>query len=366
MSRIDINHIKKYYPIIDLAKRLGIDVHNNMCKCPFHKEGQENNPSMSFHKASNTFKCFACDTRGSNIDLVMKYLNYDFKGACYYIIGHSPCNDVKSLVKGKQTSNRACIKPTSSLQTQYITKSTQNTAYSNTVDTNYHDIYDFMLNHTEYTCSGDSYLKSRGITINSIACLNIKTIIDAPLLTNELKNKFSMDILKESGLFNEFEKFVYKSDYLLIPYFYKDSRIITIKARDTKKKIYKNLKGRPLYLYGINHIYNGVTLRVEGIPTHIGAKDIKNVYISEGEIDALSMLECGLIAVSVSGVNNWKDIYTRELLNYNVVFAGDNDKAGEAMYNRLVESFRLYGRPIKRVALHAYKGSKDINELLNK
>lgn len=346
MSSIDINHIKKNYSIIDLAKRLGIKVfNNNMCKCPFHKEGQENNPSMGFHKASNTFKCFACNTKGSNIDLVMKYLNYDFKEACYYIAGHhNTYNDVKSgtslcsVREGKQTTNKVVINPSNV-----------------NIDTNYHEIYDFMLSGTKYTCSGDSYLKSRGITIGSSKGIEIKITLNTTLLAHELKNKFSMNALISSGLFNEFDMFVYKNDYLLIPYFYKDGRIITVKSRNTKEKIYKNLKGRPLYLYGINHLYSKTA-----------SNDIKNVYICEGEIDALSMLECGLVAVSVGGVNNWKDIYTRELLKYNVIFAGDNDKAGEMMYNALVESFAKHGRPISCIDLCGFKGCKDINELLNK
>ena len=88
--KIDIPHVKNHYPIVDVAIKLGIEVLNsNMCKCPFHKDGQEKNASMSFHVFTNRYKCFACDAKGNNIDLVMRATNCSFMKAIEFITGNN-------------------------------------------------------------------------------------------------------------------------------------------------------------------------------------------------------------------------------------------------------------------------------------
>ena len=51
-------------------------------KCPFH---EDKNPSLKIYTNKNRFVCFGCGIRGSPIDLVMKYKNYDFKEAVEFI-----------------------------------------------------------------------------------------------------------------------------------------------------------------------------------------------------------------------------------------------------------------------------------------
>ena len=50
--------------------------------CPFH---DDSHPSLSFKVSKNTFRCFVCGASGGPIDLVMKYLNKDFKEACRWL-----------------------------------------------------------------------------------------------------------------------------------------------------------------------------------------------------------------------------------------------------------------------------------------
>ena len=51
-------------------------------KCPFH---QDKSPSLKIYTNRNKYVCFACGTRGSPIDFVMQYKNYDFKEAVEFI-----------------------------------------------------------------------------------------------------------------------------------------------------------------------------------------------------------------------------------------------------------------------------------------
>ena len=69
-------------PIEAVAERLGLRVSRHKCLCPFH---DDHHASLSFSTRRNTFCCFVCGAKGGTIDLVMKYLNMDFKEACRWL-----------------------------------------------------------------------------------------------------------------------------------------------------------------------------------------------------------------------------------------------------------------------------------------
>ena len=69
-------------PIEEVAERLGMRVVRHKCLCPFH---DDHHASLSFKVSKNTFRCFVCGASGGTIDLVMKYLNKDFKEACRWL-----------------------------------------------------------------------------------------------------------------------------------------------------------------------------------------------------------------------------------------------------------------------------------------
>ena len=69
-------------PIEGVAERLGLTVSRHKALCPFH---DDRHPSLSFNVRKNTFRCFVCGASGGTIDLVMKYLNKDFKEATRWL-----------------------------------------------------------------------------------------------------------------------------------------------------------------------------------------------------------------------------------------------------------------------------------------
>ena len=70
-------------PIEGVAERLGLSVTHHKCLCPFH---DDHHASMSFKVSKNTCRCFVCMTQSIGpIDLVMKYLNKDFREACRWL-----------------------------------------------------------------------------------------------------------------------------------------------------------------------------------------------------------------------------------------------------------------------------------------
>ena len=81
MDRIELQKLRDL-PIEGVAERLGLQVTRHKCLCPFHND---HHASMSFKVSKNTYRCFVCGESGGPIDLVMKYLNKDFRDACRWL-----------------------------------------------------------------------------------------------------------------------------------------------------------------------------------------------------------------------------------------------------------------------------------------
>jgi len=81
MDRQELQKLRDL-PIEAVAERLGLRVVRHKSLCPFH---EDSHPSLSFRVSKNTFRCFVCGASGGTIDLVMRYLNKDFKEACRWL-----------------------------------------------------------------------------------------------------------------------------------------------------------------------------------------------------------------------------------------------------------------------------------------
>lgn len=81
MERYELQRLRDL-PIEGVAERLGLQITRHKCLCPFH---DDTHPSLSFNLRKNTFRCFVCGEHGGVIDIVMRLLGVDFKGACSWL-----------------------------------------------------------------------------------------------------------------------------------------------------------------------------------------------------------------------------------------------------------------------------------------
>lgn len=81
MDKFDIQKLREL-PIESVAERLGLRVSKHKALCPFH---EDSHPSLTFHRASNTYKCFVCGEHGGTITLAMRVLNVPFVEACKWL-----------------------------------------------------------------------------------------------------------------------------------------------------------------------------------------------------------------------------------------------------------------------------------------
>ena len=81
MDKFELQKLRDL-PIEGVAERLGLRVSRHKALCPFH---DDHHASLSFKVSKNTFRCFVCDAKGGTIDLVMRFLNKDFREACRWL-----------------------------------------------------------------------------------------------------------------------------------------------------------------------------------------------------------------------------------------------------------------------------------------
>ena len=81
MDKFELQKLRDL-PIEGVAERLGLRVVRHKALCPFH---DDHHASLSFKVSKNTFRCFVCDAKGGTIDLVMRFLNKDFREACRWL-----------------------------------------------------------------------------------------------------------------------------------------------------------------------------------------------------------------------------------------------------------------------------------------
>lgn len=132
--------------------------------------------------------------------------------------------------------------------------------------------------------------------------------------------------------------------------YYRDNEIVNVKFRDSEKN-FKMVSGAELIFYGLNNI-----------------KDIERCYIVEGEIDSLSLHECGISNVcsvpNGASKGNQRLEYLDNCFEYfkdkkEIVLCTDNDEAGLQLRNELAR--RLGNYRCKYVDFGEYK---DANEVL--
>ena len=81
MDKFELQKLRDL-PIEGVAERLGLSVSRHKSLCPFH---DDHHASLSFSVKRNSYRCFVCGASGGTIDLVMRYMNKDFKEACRWL-----------------------------------------------------------------------------------------------------------------------------------------------------------------------------------------------------------------------------------------------------------------------------------------
>ena len=367
--------------IKDVAKSLGIEVIGNRGRCfnkLVHRNG-DRNPSLIFGIKTNVWKCPVCNFDfkystssgyGSAIDLVMLCNNLDYRDALQWFVETYSIQDdnvSKRSFKARQTplnkGKAGYTIPAKSVFKEQITKKDNSKNI---------EIYSSFIEYLGTMSDiGKKYLNGRGISNFLIQNYNLTDIKDNKKTEDFLKENFTMEDLIESGLFRISDKtkkpyFAYFKHRLIFP-FYKDDAVVYVQGRDINpdgKVKYYNSGSEVPCPYNVNLVFNNPDIEGE------------LVYITEGIIDCLSLMEMGYNAIGIIGIGGFKRDWVSMLKNVKVFLAFDNEEkeqiqtAVKKSVQNIVNLFaEVNGQAVGFISPKDLKGfdtCKDWNEVLIK
>lgn len=137
----------------------------------------------------------------------------------------------------------------------------------------------------------EDYLAGRGITLEAATRARLGVVLE-PLTGHEAYiNRLAIPYLTRSGVVD-----------------------VRFRSLDLSEPKYMGMAGASTHLYNVGSLFRASSY----------------ICICEGEIDTITLdAVCGIPAVGVPGVNNWKKHYTRLLADFDKVFLfADGDNAG--------------------------------------
>ncbi len=305
---VDTQQIKQSVKISDLAESLGIKVIRGKSLCIWH---QEHTPSLSFDDEKGIYKCFGCGEAGDAIALYQKMKNVDFKTACEELDG----------VKTKPME-----KPTNQPDPE---------------------LYEIILMHLLEKGRGEAvenYLENRGIdkeTADRFMIAGISNLEETKAFLLTLRK----ERLIKSGLVGG-NGFVFSHYQLIIPVI-ENGAIVSLRGRslDGTEPKYRQPTGIPLPIFNADQVS-------------------EEVYLTEGEFDAITLCKLGKVAYGICGSNGFKDAFLGHFNACDVILAFDNDKAGRDATKDVSERIKDVANSIRSIELP--EGIKDVNECYTK
>jgi hypothetical protein len=96
-SQPDAAWIKKNVSVFAVARALGLCIRHRRVGClrPENHAHGDADPSLHLYERGNRWRCFVCELRGSNIDLVMEVLHIPFGDAVRWIADRFTVPDIK-------------------------------------------------------------------------------------------------------------------------------------------------------------------------------------------------------------------------------------------------------------------------------
>ena len=336
LSKLDIIKLQDL-PIESVANALGLEVRRHKCLCPFH---DDSHPSLTFSVSRNRYRCYVCDARGGSIDLVMNYGKLSFYDACLWLAKEF---DVY-LPETSQTSQT--VKPVK----KYHAPRTVH--HEPLIDLHY---LEGLVAHPYLSPEAEDFLfNQRHLDPRVVRWLGLSSISSAvPMSGNP-----------NSTWFN--------APSLLIPYRDIDGKLLSVQARylghRSAMPLGSSKNHEPLIMHHEPPRFQfpkGSRCSIYNLPILRHLEVGEPLFVTEGCSDCWSMLSAGHKAIAIPSATLLQESDLKVLKKHVVHIYPDQDRAGEALYNRLVEASLHIGFTLVRHQLPM--GCKDFSEfyLLN-
>ena len=336
LSKFDIQKLQDL-PIEQVADALGLSVKRHKCLCPFH---DDSHPSLTFSTSRNRYRCYVCDARGGTIDLVMNTQHWPFYDSCKWLAD-------KFSVYISEFSN-SIILETRKLETRNLKRETKK-AVVQPLDLHY---LEGLVAHPYLSPEAEDFLfNQRHLDPRVVRSLGLSSI----------SHPVPMSGNPNGSWFN--------APSLLIPYRDIDGKLLSVQARylgDLNPESWsstlslgssKNLKPEvPRFQFP-----KGSKCSIYNLPILKHLCPNEPLFITEGCSDCWSMLSAGHKAIAIPSATALQESDLKVLAKHVVHIFPDNDKAGEGLYNRLLEASIHIGFTLVRHQLPA--DCKDFSDL---
>ena len=308
ISKADIEAIKRTHDLREVIESYGVSLKkkgsNYVGLCPFHKE---KTPSFTVNPKTNLYHCFGCNAGGDVIGFVTKKEGIGFREAMEKLGSQKP--EVRHRNKGN------------GLTPQTHNSQLNKTRLLNRVVSFYHK--SFCEDHRAM-----EYLKSRGITDNSIFA-DFRIGYSNGTLLNTIPDEGDiLDALKQIGILNDKGHEMFYGS-VVFPVFDENKDCV-------------GLYGRRITEGETDHLY--LPGQRKGVFNHQAAKRSKSIILTESIIDALTLYDAGFKdVIPCYGVNGLtEDHLTLFIRNQTkeVYICFDRDDAGEQAAEKIKEQLK--------------------------
>ena len=312
-ERNEIESLKEALSITAVATRLGHTVVRGKIRCPFarrHAHG-DRTPSVSLSEEKGLFNCWVCqDVRGDVIRLVEISKDYTFPQALEWL---------REEFFPWQTS-LSKIPREAPLSTKPLNANLSIAAKEKVSEISEQERHQIVLAFLQILPPVENtpaaiWLSRRRIFKKTWQKMRLRYIADYDQVNKALLEKFDLEKLQKVGLFNDNGHLRYYKHPLIFPYLDDSINPRYFQARAIDNTIQPkelNLKGT------VPFPYNKVVL------------DTKPgwVYLCEGVVDTLTLVDRGFNAVGIPGVKAFKKEWIGLFKNKKVVLCLDQDEAG--------------------------------------
>lgn len=368
MAKADVEAVKAANPILDVLRALGIQVQHGRFRClrPENHAHGDRTPSVSIWPDRGAFKCWVCpDVKGDVIDLVRLARNCGFREALAFL-GAPTAGSARPATPGdapQPRRNDNVITPRTALSPAAVPAPdgthvespapaprpapTPRPPVTSKLPSEAEEIDETALRQRILTAlleacapvggAAGRYLAKRRIFKRTWDSQRLRMIDDYAGISRKLEAAFGLEDLVRMGFFNPAGHLRFYRHILLFPYFDPTGRAAYMQARAVDPEA----KPKELSLAG--HIplpYNSRLL--DGEPGQI--------YLCEGVIDTLTLLEQGFPAVGVPGAANFKTAWAELFRNKTVHVAFDPDAPGESGAAKAIERLKSMGIEARRLS----------------
>ena len=318
-------------PILRVAAALELPVEGRRCRCfngPGHVGGDDRTPSLQFYEDDGRFFCFGCGIGGDAVELVRKLRGWSFPQAVEFLAGLPNAQERATAHEAPQDNNLVELHPERALQ-------------------GFSALYEASV-VVSSTTAGGSYLAGRGIDPLLAAEHGVREL--SPTWDGApLAECCTAEDLDAAGLISRSGGFMFARHSLLF-FYLEDGNPVFVQGRAINAAITpKELRPRRLAC--------PVPYNVDVL-----AHTPDEVWIAEGCIDTLSLLQMGYAAIGVPGAHSFRDEWLSRFDGVGqIIICFDDDGPGQQAAGELSTRFRLRGvqAKVRRPSLGC-----DVNEVL--